>query len=890
MRFHRIKVTDWCGVAEREVAFDDGINVIVGKNEAGKSSLLRAIQHLFGFKSSSRNRHICEVQSVGGEAGPEVELEFSFNDYRVVYSKRWLSRSQTVLRVLAPTPDQWSGDEAHEKMEALLSEHCDLELWRALSIQQGDGTTQATAGATSLGRALEGRRGASDAAADVPGLCARVESVFAEYWTATELENKASKDAKAHLDECAADESELVARLKDLDADIQALDDRQVRIARERARKPELQADFQRADEALKTVEKLRRDVELERERVDAARQRSDQAAERVAARAELRAGLEKVEREVASATEAAERLASEVRALDANVLACETAERSTRKQVAERRAASDRALLEQQVLGGRAQLGTARSALEALRADKIIWETSEHEAAAIDVPDAVFDALAKAGNRCRKARAQLDAAGGAILISAKRELSLTLGDEEVHLAAGQSFDGRFGAAVLLSIPEVADIQIGAGASVGELEAKREAAEDALAALCREAGVSSVDDAGQRRARAQVIRGRAEDAWLRLEREAVRHLGDDVESMAPQDAVDGTLLVLEREESEIAGRVAAAMERFPADHAFPGSESAAESAVAQARIDEDQAAQALAEATAALAEVRDARDRSSKKAEKQAGRREALGADVSARKAALEEQERAQPDADLARVSADLERAWSARALAYGELLNRFETLDPEAVEARHQNAKKLLVDVERRIGDLGLEIATLEAGVLVGGGEGLHEKLGHAQSQTERARQSVSQRGRRAEAAKLLRGVVRDLQKESRQRYHAPLVDRMESFGRQVFGHDFRVELGDDLDVARRTLNGDTLEFKQLSTGAKEQLGVLQRLACARLVADDGGVPVVLDDVLGFSDPERRARMSVILGTGSEGMQVILLTADPERYAQVGGAKVTDL
>lgn len=228
--------------------------------------------------------------------------------------------------------------------------------------------------------------------------------------------------------------------------------------------------------------------------------------------------------------------------------------------------------------------------------------------------------------------------------------------------------------------------------------------------------------------------------------------------------------------------------------------------------------------------------------------------------------------------------------MAYGELLNRFETLDPEAVEARHQNAKKLLVDVERRIGDLGLEIATLEAGVLVGGGEGLHEKLGHAQSQTERARQSVSQRGRRAEAAKLLRGVVRDLQKESRQRYHAPLVDRMESFGRQVFGHDFRVELGDDLDVARRTLNGDTLEFKQLSTGAKEQLGVLQRLACARLVADDGGVPVVLDDVLGFSDPERRARMSVILGTGSEGMQVILLTADPERYAQVGGAKVTDL
>jgi uncharacterized protein YhaN len=49
--------------------------------------------------------------------------------------------------------------------------------------------------------------------------------------------------------------------------------------------------------------------------------------------------------------------------------------------------------------------------------------------------------------------------------------------------------------------------------------------------------------------------------------------------------------------------------------------------------------------------------------------------------------------------------------------------------------------------------------------------------------------------------------------------------------------------------LAGRTVAYESLSGGAKEQLGIVARLASAALVAKEDGVPVVIDDALGFTD-----------------------------------------
>ena len=77
----------------------------------------------------------------------------------------------------------------------------------------------------------------------------------------------------------------------------------------------------------------------------------------------------------------------------------------------------------------------------------------------------------------------------------------------------------------------------------------------------------------------------------------------------------------------------------------------------------------------------------------------------------------------------------------------------------------------------------------------------------------------------------------------------------------------------------------------AREQLALIGRVACASLAARDGaGAPLVLDDTLGFSDPERRRGISRVLSEATDGCQVIVLTCDPDRYRELEGADLIEL
>lgn len=130
----------------------------------------------------------------------------------------------------------------------------------------------------------------------------------------------------------------------------------------------------------------------------------------------------------------------------------------------------------------------------------------------------------------------------------------------------------------------------------------------------------------------------------------------------------------------------------------------------------------------------------------------------------------------------------------------------------------------------------------------------------------------------------------EARHRYVGPFRERIEQLGRIVFGPSLEVELDDDLRVARRTLDGVTVDFDQLSTGAREQIGIIARLACAAIVAADGGAPVVFDDALGWTDPSRLERMGATIAVAGRDCQIIVLTCTPGRYASVGTATVVHL
>lgn len=60
------------------------------------------------------------------------------------------------------------------------------------------------------------------------------------------------------------------------------------------------------------------------------------------------------------------------------------------------------------------------------------------------------------------------------------------------------------------------------------------------------------------------------------------------------------------------------------------------------------------------------------------------------------------------------------------------------------------------------------------------------------------------------------------------------------------------------------------------QETGLIARLADALLVDEENGVPVVLDDMLGSSDPGRLERIGAMLSVAGQRARIIVLTCTP--------------
>ena len=175
-------------------------------------------------------------------------------------------------------------------------------------------------------------------------------------------------------------------------------------------------------------------------------------------------------------------------------------------------------------------------------------------------------------------------------------------------------------------------------------------------------------------------------------------------------------------------------------------------------------------------------------------------------------------------------------------------------------------------------------------GSEGRKGKLDAAETEREHAAGQHARVGRRARAAQLLRSVMTRHRDTTRLRYVEPYRAELQRLGRPVFGPTFEVDVDSDLRIRSRTLDDITVPYESLSGGTKEQLGILARLAGAALVAKEDTVPVVVDDALGFTDPDRLAKMGEVFDTVGAHGQVIVLTCSPDRYDGVKAAHRIDL
>ena len=883
MRINRVLLRNFRGIAEVEIAFaPTGVTIVQGPNEVGKSSVAEALDMLIRHPDSSKRDDVRATQPVGQDVGPYVEADITSGGTRFRYAKRWLRQPKTELHVLEPTEAQMTGREAHDRAEEILRESTDLDLFRALWLRQDDGLGQAALGGNrTLGDALDAAASGGAVAADAGGdLMSAAAEARGAWYTDTGREKQVLTDLRESL--AAADDTlaECERQLAALGGAIEEIAHAEREIAASVTAEPErrnavtqLEAEVQAASTRAAHARELR-------SHADAAEATASQVEAASARRAEAVASVNADEAEAAalSATTAtaddasAEITARRDAAMDAHaasVAALAAAQQAF--DVADGDDAHLRDLFDRRQLVDRRERVDAASALIA---------TAEAFLESCTVDGALMARIEAANEERAAARARFDAGAVQLRVQAEAPIRVEWDDGAADLEAGAHAELGVAPGSTARIPGVARLSVDGGVSADAAADALRRAEEALGALLVQAGVAGDADPVAA-ARALLLRRGTEEAQLRTQRSVRTAALDDLD----RPEMDAKIA---RADARIAAYTAqrADVPPVPATReASKAARSAAERALADARANEMEMRAGAEMAAAAVTE-----------AEKEAhGRESRLGVireRIAAAQSMLEHERAGHSDADLATTAAEARAAAGVAAEAAEAAQVAAADVAPAELQARLDNAQAALTRMLEERTANKIRVAELGTAIQMSGDRGLADQVENAAAAREACLASLHAAEAQAMAANHLYDVLRRHRDDAQRAYVAPYRTEVERLARSVFGPGTSVEIGHEhLDIASRTRNGSTVRFQDLSGGAREQLGIIGRLAAAGIAAraDDGrpGVPVIIDDALGFSDASRLEGLGAALVSAGERTQVIVLTCVPERYAGVGSATV---
>ncbi|MCE9636227.1 MAG: AAA family ATPase [Planctomycetes bacterium] len=891
MKVLRLHLRNWRGVADREVRFaPTGVTVVEGPNEAGKSSLVEALDLLFDEMDSSGKARVRSVKPVHADVGASVEAEIESGAYAFTYAKTFHKKAGTQLTVAAPRGESLNGRAAHERADAILRETLDVPLWKALRVPQGGGMEQAEVTASGwLGRALDHAAGGTSKGSDrEDALFDRVRAQRDRWWTDRGTPKKELAEAEQRFADAAAEAERLQGEVTRLEQDVE----RAAHLAKDVARLEAARVETERRAEArardlagLATLRAARDDAEKRLAQAETARARA------LAARDERTKLTQEVGAADDEAAAAATALEAEAPGLDAARVALAEAEAALQAAESTASAASraaQQAARDFEFRDEELALTMLEERSARLDAADRAAEAAEATVARVRVDDPGLVKLRKLNEAMVKAQVRLDAASASLRVEALADCAPSIDGVAAPMSAGESRDVRVSGAARIEIPGLLRIDVRSGAGTEEPRAEfdrhKRAFDDALAA----AGVASLDEAA------------AANADLR---EAKRALVDR-DRVATEALRDLSRETLVRKVENLRPRVAAyrAQRAQQADSPpLPADYDAAQEARRRTKDDAASAAIAVETTLKRRETVRRRAEDAAVKLREGEVKRQIRGERAAELRRLLDRAEADVPMEALARALADADAKWTAVAAEATTARDALGAAQPDIVEGLARTSRAAADRARDERYERERELAGLRAALAVRGEDGLAEKRGAADAALDAARRDAVRKRAQAVAAKTLFDTIDAERGAERARYVAPFREKVESLGRIVFGDDFAVDVSDDLRIVSRTLGGRTVEFESLSGGAKEQIGVIARAACAILaggaaggktdangtVSPADGVPILLDDSFGWSDPDRLERMGALLAVVGRSCQVILLTCDPARARGIPGATV---
>jgi hypothetical protein len=872
MRLRRLEVRRFRKLAGPVVLdrLGDGITVIGGDNEEGKSTVLAALKAAL-FEPHGVGGAVREQMAPHDGGVPEVlvELEAGGGRYRLhkAFRKGGVSLDTPRGRLTGDAAEQALVDLLRfERRTAHKAKPQNLGLQAIFWLDQGTsfaGFEALEAGRDRFSAAVEAETGALAAGDRGRRLLQSVTAAARELWTPTWRETGPLAEASRRLQVLTAECEALRQRRQGYDAAI----DRLARLRDDRRRAIEAD-ELGRARETLLAARKAVAGVEaLESELVLL-------RGEALLCRSQWQALEAQAERRRDLARRAAETAAAAAKA--AEELVRLTGERERADVVAATAVDAETAAVdalagierEHEQASGQRRLVEITGRLARLRADHVAATEAAAAVERLRASLAANPATAESVAAAEEAQSRRREAAAALQVVATRlDFAPRMG--ATVLAAGNPHDPTGP----LHIAERTELELGGFGRVtvlpggGDVEKRRAAlrrAEDGLAAAL--AAVGAVDTAQAR----AMLEGRRDDerrlahAEARLDAVLASH------AVADLPALSGRLTGAEVELAMLSARVTPPVEAADLDALIEGLEQRRRAG----RLARD-AAREEQQRTAKLAT-----DRRMAAAGCEARRLELAEQQEAAQRALAEECQRCPEE----RLQDDLAAAAAAKAEAELRLAateRRFGAADAGFVRDRLAQAERRVAAIEAEAQRLDREIRDAEVELRSGEAQALGERLAEAEGELSRATADHTRLAQTARAWKLLHDELTAAVATARDALLAPVRQRIGPYLRRLFPEAEVALDPQTLALDRLRRGGVDERFNELSLGTREQLAIVVRLALAGLLQEkEGESPcLVLDDALVYADEVRLEVMKTILQQAANELQILILTCRPRDY-----------
>jgi DNA repair exonuclease SbcCD ATPase subunit len=848
---------------------EPGINLFTGPNEAGKSTIVSAIRA--AFFERHRSGIVEDLRPWGdASASPTVELGFSIGDKHFRLVKSFLGKKRCELQIGTQRLDS---TDAEDHLAELLgfkyasrgasgSEHWGIPglLW----IRQGSAhdLRESVLNATDHLRIALNVSLGEIASSGGDSVLATVEAAR------NELLTPATGKPRGAYAEAMDQETALAKSIAELDSEIAAYRQKVDTLASlrrehaaDKAEKPwvSFREQERAATEKLNAIAKVEESLAAEKLRATQMEARIKLLHGQLETFARQEKELETRTAELESVRQRLEGATALVEDWQAKREEAEQRHEAARETLRLARQADTRLSLTRALDAGRLKLKNAAEVLAKAETEQAALVELKRQAAVTEIKLKDLEQLREQQRQIRETQIRLETAATRLRFMLDEGRTIDIGDESIA-GAGERLLLE---TTRLMLPGLGQLEISpGGADLSQLRAQAKDLADRHDTLLQRLGLPSLEaaeDRHQTHAR-QLADIKTAEATLK--------------ALAPQG--------IEPLRTELAIQQARVQEIEQALNQLPPEtpQEAKLPSVAEAEAAEEAARESLARINDSLQDARLA-------AGKALTAFETATRELAAARAVVDDPQRPERVAAANRDLVDARAEQSTLAATIETLTRQLAEARPDILKQDVERFRLSAEQLEKRFNVRRDQLMSLQVELQTAGAQGLEERRAELARDYAQIQRRVQELRRRAAALDHLLKLMRDKRRALTQRLQAPLQKHLNRYLQLLFPGAC-LDIDENLSPGSLTRIGsngsEPGDFEALSFGAREQMGIITRLAYAGLLRDAGRPTLlILDDALVHSDEERLAQMKRVLFDAATRHQILLFTCHPAKWRDLG-------